>query len=280
MNCSAEDIHHYIEELKELLYQSELIKQEIVKHVAFSKLYDRIGAIREQLDFICQHIGTHKTSGYFKHQKLALKLIEKHLADVDLVMCDTRLEKLKKENEEWLEIEELRHKIILTHEITTAELDHLESEEAFEHTNDYVNSIYELYEKTLALSESLERHSKHDDTIHKRIHHLQHRLTHIRNHVDHDTAETTAEFLHQHVHVMQEVMSHLFELSHHANHLIHALYEETKEWHELADLHAKIEHTIHSYEQKAAQLNNLNTAQHFKMFNPKLHFEPTHILPY
>ena len=82
-----------------------------------------MGAIKQQLEFIRGHVipkSAHEKAKYFKHNKLALKLINRHINEIETESASTRLEGLEQNEAAWLVIEKLRAE-------TLQNLEHIEA---------------------------------------------------------------------------------------------------------------------------------------------------------
>jgi hypothetical protein len=283
----TQEITEYIGQLQKLLNQSTLIKQEIKEHIKFSRLQGRIGAISQQLEFIRSLVlpkTAEEKAKYFKHNKLALKLINRHIAEIEKDTGETRLKKLEEEESQWLVIEELREETLQNLEHIEAALKEAElTSEQENDTNDtkeiidimvFEAEVSELADKTELLLQEMEVHSHLHEPIFEQIHNLFHELQFIKLHAysrnhEHETHGPTEhihhdDFLHHHYQSLHEINAHLFHLHNHWGHLLHELHGEDHNALELKQVHEEIKHTIEQFEEKIEEIeeNRIHYMQH------------------
>jgi DNA repair exonuclease SbcCD ATPase subunit len=280
MKEESKELTEHIKQLEDLFGQSQLIKKEIKRHVTFSNFAGRIGGIRQQLQFIRHHVlprTKEEKLKYFKHNKLALKLINRHIDEMEREIEESRLKAMEGEEEQWEIIEELREETLHNIEhieaaLETAEQER-ESENEIEETKDillFEAEVAELADKTEMLIEEIELHGGAYEPIFEQIHHLHNELQFIRlhaysrNHAFEPHEEHHADFLTHHFHGLQHINENLHELSHHWEHLIHQLHAENHHEDELKHIQEEIKHTIEQFNEKLEEIeeNKLHYMQH------------------
>ena len=283
----AQEITEYIHQLKELQQQSQLIRKEIQQHIKFSRLQQRIGGIQQQLQFIRNHLlpkSSKERAKYFKRNKLALKLIGKHLTKLNDTSDETHyLKKLQEEEEYWATIEELREEILRDIEHAKAALDEAElaeenSIEQSKHILLYEAEISELDDKIDLTLKEIKTHNHFNEPIFELIHNLHNELQFIKLHsysryFDHEVAPPTT-LLGHHFETMHDLSGHLFELHNHWGHMLEHLHKETFEETELKQLHDDIQHTKEQFEEK---LEEIEQEKIHYMQHPGAHIIPVKI---
>ena len=262
----AQEVTEYIHQLEELQHQSQLIRREVQQHIKFSHLQDRIGAVQQQLQFIRHHVlpkTAKEKAKYFKHNKLALKLIDKHLAEIEDISSETRLKELQEEDERWAVIEELREETLHNIEHAEAALQEAEvtHEDPAKETKDillYEAEIIELADKTELILKEIELHGHFGEPIFELIHNLHNELQFIKLHAysrqfGHEVAHPPT-LLGHHFEAINDISGHLFHLHNHWGHMLEQLHHESHEEVELKQLHEEIQHTKEQFEEKLEEL--------------------------
>lgn len=283
----AQQVTELIHELDNLNKQSRLIREEIQSHITFDRIHQHYGAIKQQLEFIRSHLLPHSSTQrikLIKHNKLALRLIAKHLADIDLLVEESQLSKLHEEEEAWAAIEEQREQT--RHELEMLEslneqiaLDQEANEAADKETALFETEVAALSEKMDDLLKELEAHRHGESTIYEEIHHLHNELQFVRLHADshflgHHEAAHSPSLLGHHFESTQHVNEHFQHLYHHWDHLIEELHHEQQESAELDHLREEIRHTKELLEEK---LDEIEQEKLHYMQYPGAHIVPVKI---
>lgn len=289
MKTQTQEITKYVQQLQQLLEQSDQIKQEIKKHIVFSKLQHRIGAIQQQLQFIRSHVlplTRREKAKFFKHNKLALKLINNHVEEITKQSGESYLKKLEEEEEKWLVIEELREETLRNLEHIEAALKDAEraSEQGEPHKEikemmSFEGDVAELADKTELLLKEMSVHEHLHGSLFEQIHHLHHELQFIKLHAysrnhEHETTDQHTyhqHFLNHHYASLHHINEQLLHIHHHYEHLLDELHEEDRNVHELETLRDEIQHTIEQFEEKIKEIeeNKIHYIQH-----PGMHIVP------
>lgn len=272
----AQEVSEYIQQLEQLQHQSQLIRQELQQQIKFNKLHHKVGAIHQQLEFIRHYLlpkSAKEKAKYFKHNKLALRLIDKHLAEMDDTAGETRLKQLAEDEERWTVIEELRRETLENIEHVEAALHEAEltHESSADETRDillYEAGMIELADKTELLLKEIELHQHLGEPIFELIHNLHNELEFIKLHAYsrqfHNDAAHPPTLLGHQFDSLHDINGHLFELHNHWGHLLEQLNSEDDEEAELKQLHEEILHTKEQFEEKleAIKEEKLHYMQH------------------
>lgn len=278
MKTQTQEITEYIKQLEELFKQSEVIKREIKRHSGFSHFRNRIGGIKQQLEFIRHHtlpLSHRDKVKYFKHNKLALKLINRHIDEIERECGETRLKRLAEEEAEWELIESLR-------EQTRKNIEHIEavlhempldmSENAPIETQDialFGTEVAELAEKTELILKELESHGGLFEPLFEQIHHLHNEVQFIHLHdyarfPFHMEQHEHLTFLGHHYDALTHVNEHLQHMLHQWDHIEDSLTAENEGMDEIKQIQEEIRHTVEQLSEKLEHIeeDRLHYIQH------------------
>lgn len=241
----------YIEILKALLNQSELIREEVKRHSNLHKFLARIGGIKQQLEFIREHLLFNKKDRFkkhFKHHKLAVKLIEKHLAELEDNERPTQ------------EIDELRTEIL--HNVEHIEVilsdikEHQHTPLLTQDISHYITEVNNLTIKAEILLKELKTlQAPKEPKLHEQIQQIHDKLQHIRlQDLVTKGSNDLSSFLKHHYHAIRDAVTHMNHLNIQFQHIIDNLDNEKHALQELRTLQDEIKHTILQYEAKLEQL--------------------------
>ncbi len=241
----------YLDTLKELLHQSELIREEVRRHSNLHKFSARIGGIKQQLEFIREHILSNKKDRFkkhFKHHKLAVKLIEKHLAELEDKERPTQ------------EIDELRTEIL--HNVAHIEVllsdikEHQHTPLLTQDITHYITEVNNLNIKAEILLKELKLlQTPEEPQLHEQIQQIHDKLQHIKlQDLITKGSNDLASFLKHHYHAIHDTVTHMNHLNVQFQHILENLDNEKHALQELHTLQDEIKHTIQQYEAKLEQL--------------------------
>lgn len=255
MPIETQRYREYLDALQALQNESQMIREEISRTMAFEHLHQRIKSIKQQIELIHGTLEprTFAEKAHVEHlHHTALSLISHHI-DVD----DNYLKSLKENEEFWWRVEELQASIL-------EQIEQLQTATEFE--SELTQSLSELNEQTENLLESVEQHHTahpHMDT-HRHIQHLKHQL-HLLHHPHlHDEHDATHTFLEHYHDSIEEITSNMRHIQHRMNEIWIELTEENEKIKALKELEEEIEVMRLTYEEQQEVLKKSLEHQHTK----------------
>lgn len=268
MKTAAQETTEYLNQLKELLHQSQIIRDEIARHLQLNKLQDRVGGIKQQLEFIRRYVTPQtvdEKARYFKHNRLALKLIHRHLEALNAEATPVLHERNAVTEAEWLAIEALRQDTLrnLAHiekALKEAKLDSIEPTPA-QQSKDillYQVEVAGLLDKTALLLQEIKMHVPLLGPIFEQIHHLHHELQFMRLHAYSRNSmylspqQNYTAFFNHHLASFNQIHTQLA----HLHEACADVLKQNQEQAELQEVFEEIQYTILQFEERTRELED------------------------